>query len=269
MHSYWPAIFLSVFAHTLLVLAVAWGWQMTEAPAKIQQPVFIKASLIEFEAVTRPAAPPPKKTPDTKAEKNAPPKKIDLTQKAIEQARKKKAAAEKLRQQKLAKQRAEKKAKEAERAKQKAAEKKRQQQAREQKQLAQERQNLLESLAKERAQLSAEQDARALTQQAREDERLKQSYSALIEQRIVNVWSRPPSARNDMTVILKIQLVPTGEVVDVAITTSSGNSAFDRSAVQAVKKAHQFPELKKMPSRLFESQFRSLSLAFSPQDLRQ
>ena len=80
--------------------------------------------------------------------------------------------------------------------------------------------------------------------------------------------SRPPSARNGMECELAVQLVPTGEVVSVTVIRSSGNSAFDSSAVNAVKKAGAFPELQKLPSAEFEKNFRRLNLIFKPEDLR-
>jgi TonB family protein len=94
------------------------------------------------------------------------------------------------------------------------------------------------------------------------------SFVALIRQTVVNYWSRPPSARNGMEAELAIKLVPTGEVVDVRVIRSSGNTAFDRSAVNAVQKAGAFPELQKLPSGEFEKQFRNFTLLFKPEDLR-
>jgi TonB family protein len=85
---------------------------------------------------------------------------------------------------------------------------------------------------------------------------------------VVNYWSRPPSARNGMEVLLALQLIPTGEVVSVTVVKSSGNTAFDRSAVNAVQKAEQFPELKDLPPREFEKTFRRFRLLFRPEDLR-
>ena len=82
------------------------------------------------------------------------------------------------------------------------------------------------------------------------------SFVALIRQTVVNYWSRPPSARNGMETELVIQLIPTGEVVSVTVIRSSGNSAFDRSAVNAVQKAGAFPELQKLPTAEFEKRFR-------------
>ena len=94
------------------------------------------------------------------------------------------------------------------------------------------------------------------------------SYAALIQQTVINYWSRPPSARNGMEILLSIQLIPTGEVVSVSVIRSSGNSAFDRSAINAVEKAGSFSELQNLPSREFEKTFRRFSLLFRPEDLR-
>ena len=100
------------------------------------------------------------------------------------------------------------------------------------------------------------------------DLELAQSYVALIARTVEENWSRPPSARNGMEAELVLQLIPTGEVVNVALARSSGNGAFDRSAINAVQKAERFPELQNVPSRIFEKNFRRLRLKFKPEDLR-
>lgn len=100
------------------------------------------------------------------------------------------------------------------------------------------------------------------------DRDIAASYVSLISQTVQNNWSRPPSARNGMEVELVIQLVPTGEVVSVTIARSSGQVAFDRSAVNAVQKAARFDELQQMPPRIFERSFRQFRLLFKPEDLR-
>lgn len=94
------------------------------------------------------------------------------------------------------------------------------------------------------------------------------SYTALIAQTVINYWSRPPSARNGMEAELRLQLVPTGEVVSVTLIRGSGNAAFDNSAINAVKKAGSFPELQNLPSAEFENNFRRFRLLFKPEDLR-
>jgi colicin import membrane protein len=91
------------------------------------------------------------------------------------------------------------------------------------------------------------------------------SYYAKINQLVSENWSRPPSARRTMVVWLLIELVPTGEVVNVAVTRSSGDVAFDRSAVDAVRAARRF----EVPTdrRLFETAFRRMTFQFTPKDL--
>ena len=71
-----------------------------------------------------------------------------------------------------------------------------------------------------------------------------------------------------MEALLEIQLIPTGDVLNVRVLKSSGNAAFDRSAMNAVQKASSFPELKQLPSREFEKNFRRFRLLFRPEDLR-
>lgn len=92
------------------------------------------------------------------------------------------------------------------------------------------------------------------------------AYAAQIKREIAQQWSRPPSARRDMEALLRVRLVPTGEVVDVSVAKSSGNRSFDRSAVLAVEKAERF----QVPddSRQFERNFREFNVLFRPEDLR-
>jgi colicin import membrane protein len=93
------------------------------------------------------------------------------------------------------------------------------------------------------------------------------AYMGVIHDLVQRNWSRPPSARNNMTAVLRIRLVPTGDVVDVEIVTSSGDAAFDRAAENAVRAVGRFSELRDMPPRMFERNFRSVLLTFRPEDL--
>ncbi len=102
---------------------------------------------------------------------------------------------------------------------------------------------------------------------ARTEDEVMQSGVALIQQYVQEVWSRPPSARNGMRAVLRINLLPTGEVTDVAIAESSGDPAFDRSAENAVYRAQPFSELEQMPIHVFNENFRTLTLIFQPEDL--
>ncbi len=100
---------------------------------------------------------------------------------------------------------------------------------------------------------------------ATEEGEAAKSYIQGIYELVVQNWSRPPSARNDMKALLQVELVPTGELVAVNVIESSGNEAFDRSAEQAVRKARKFEVPRE--NALFEARFRRFNLLFQPEDL--
>ena len=95
-----------------------------------------------------------------------------------------------------------------------------------------------------------------------------QQVAGLMQARITQNWRRPPSARNGMEVLLIISLVPTGEVVGISVSSSSGSTAFDRSAIAAVERVTRFPEVTVLSISDFERYFRRFPLRFKPEDLR-
>ena len=95
-----------------------------------------------------------------------------------------------------------------------------------------------------------------------------QQVAALMQARITQNWRRPPSARNGMEALLTISLVPTGEVVGITVATGSGSNAFDRSAIAAVERVGQFPEVAILSISDFERYFRRFPLRFRPEGLR-
>ena len=145
----------------------------------------------------------------------------------------------------------------------KAEELKRQQEQAAREQAQQERLKRLSELADSSFDQALAAESQAL--EASDDELVAQSFKAGIRQKIMANWSRPPSARNGMKAMLVIELIPTGDVVSVTITQSSGNTAFDRSAEQAVRSAGRF----EVPTEnsIFEAHFRQVYLLFQPEDL--
>lgn len=256
------AAIISVGLHLLLLVGVTIGWESTTDPTpRVYKPKYVEAKLVELKAQ------------DTEAPAQKKNNVIDLTKKR--ELERQRAEAEKRAQEEAARKR------KVERERKEAADKKRKQEEAERK-----RQQELE--AKRRAEAAAKAEAERVRQEQLAEQRLQdalnkeeqqrqaqlaaeqtQSYVNLISSRIEQNWSRPPSARRGMKVELLIQLVPTGQVVNVTIVKSSGNAAFDRSAEQAVKRIDRFSELKNMPPALFEQNFRQLKLVFDPQDLRQ
>lgn len=122
-------------------------------------------------------------------------------------------------------------------------------------------------LREEQAQRDREAQQLREREEASSEFELVQSATGLIQQLVTDNWSRPPSARNGMRAVIQIKMLPTGELIDVRITQSSGDPAFDRSAENAVYRAAPFAELTALPIRVFNQNFRTLSLIFQPEDL--
>jgi TonB family protein len=109
-------------------------------------------------------------------------------------------------------------------------------------------------------------DQELQARQAQEDQEAVASYAGQIKSLIQSVWRFPPSAQHDQVVLLRIFMVPTGEVTEVQIVESSGNGALDRSAEQAVWKVTKFPVPK--DTVLFERQFRKFLIKLKPENAR-
>jgi len=244
-------IAVSLALHSVVIAVLTLGWEQSAEPRKIKVPQYIEAKLVELK---------PKSKKKASAKKK--PKVVDVAAKRKEQERKKKLAETK-RQQDIAKK------KEAEA--KKAAEKKKREQELKRKQALEEEQKQAKQRRQEDLQQEFEQALLEEEGLLQEEEYVTEaaSYADMIRRRIEQKWSRPPSARNGMRCELTIDLVPNGRIVDVNIKTSSGNLAFDRSAIAAVKKVESFPEIKNIPIALFERHFRKFSLGFQPEDLRQ
>ena len=218
----------------------------------VKPPKFIEAKLVELKPKAKKAA----------AKKQ--PKIIDLTARRRELEEQQRLDAER-RKRELEKQQAEEKKR-----KKAAAEKKKKQEElkkkkkaeeavkREEKRRQQEQAMLEEALMEEQSELMELEYATEA-----------QSYAGMIQKRIQLNWSRPPSARNGMRCELTIELLPNGRVLNADITKSSGNAAFDRSALAAIKKIEVFPEVKTIPIEVFDRHFRKFILGFQPEDLRQ
>jgi len=118
----------------------------------------------------------------------------------------------------------------------------------------------------QRAAEQAAADAEAQQQADYEESEIVGAYTNYIVNAVAAVWSRPPSARNNMQVTLQIDLVPSGRMINVRTIESSGNAAYDQSAVRAVRNA-DFSKLKDIDPVIFENNFRILIIKLRPEDL--
>lgn len=238
---YITAVLSSIGLHVLVVAAFLIDWP-SENKDIVVQPQFIQAELIQL----KPKEKPKKKASNSKAKDLAAKRREAERQRAEQQRREKQRIA----------------AREAERL----------EKLRQQEQARQKREQKQRELAQERARKQAALDEMLRQEQAAElaqqDKQSANSYLQLIQGRLSQNWSRPPSARLGMQTLIELRLVPTGRIVGVKILQSSGDIAFDRSVEQAAFKAAPFSELQSMEPRLFEQYFRVVKVLFNPEDLR-
>jgi len=97
-------------------------------------------------------------------------------------------------------------------------------------------------------------------------EQVSGNFDDLIRLRVAEVWSRPPSARNGMSVVVQINMLPDGTITNASITKSSGDPAFDNSAVVAVKNVGRITEMQGLSPNDF-APYRSFKMTFTPEDL--
>lgn len=275
LREYTLPVVVAVLLHGAVIFLLSMSSMSKSKLPEVPTPKFITANIVQLKQQA--------KTPVQPDAAAAAQKKRDDQQKRLQEKKRQdqqrqeqqkqdqlKAEQEKQRQQKIV---VEKKAEQERQQKEKAQQAKAQQEKRKQEQLKQEKaqqeqQVALAQKAREEALLSSIESEQQAQHNRVVSEQQAQSYAAIIQQAVVAQWNRPASARNGMEVLLDIQLIPNGTVISVTVSKGSGNDAFDRSAVAAVKKAERFPELVNMDSAVFEQYFRHFRMRFNPEDLR-
>lgn len=92
------------------------------------------------------------------------------------------------------------------------------------------------------------------------------NFDDLIRLRAAEGWTRPPSARNNMSVSLRVNMLPDGTIAAVSVSRSSGDIPFDNSAVAAVKNIGRLTEMQGLSAQDFQP-YRSFTMTFTPEDL--
>lgn len=264
--SYGVAVVLSLLLHLLMLALLMINWN-TDATIKRLPPVPISAALVPLPesssaAVEKQQAAQAQRQAEarrqTEARKRAEAKKQAEAKQRLEEERQKalalKQAEEKKRQQLL---------REEARRRQKEQERLQREQERvrlEQEQWRREQEALEQAIALEQQEIeNAQQLAGDQLEQAR--------YAALIQSLTSQYWNRPPSARNNMVTEIRISLSPAGDVLEISMVKSSGSDEFDRSVIQAIRRAAPFSELKNLERRIFDQYFRRITFRFRPEDL--
>ncbi len=254
----WPAILLAVLVHLAILIVLIFGvsWQNKEPPpvqvelwGKLPEPKLAEATPPVQEAKPEPkveeppppppkeeAKPPPVKEPEPEPEPVVP--KVDLALKEKQ---------EKERKAKEQKEQAEKTAKEKEAKEKEAKEKAR----KEQETLAQKQKQ--EQLAQEKAQ-KEEQDKMAAAQQAAQQavadkaaaEKSAQqaqidNFKARIRDKIKNNTDVPDGVPVGTRLIVKLVVLPTGEVLSSSVESGSGNKQYNDAVERGIKRAEPLP----------------------------
>ena len=63
------------------------------------------------------------------------------------------------------------------------------------------------------------------------------------------------------------RLLPDGTIVNASVTRSSGDAAFDNSAVAAVRNVGRIPEMQQLDAATFNAMYRQRRMIFKPEDL--
>lgn len=92
------------------------------------------------------------------------------------------------------------------------------------------------------------------------------NYDDLIRSLVTQNWIRPPSARNGMSVTVQVNMLPDGSITNASVLRSSGDAAFDNSAVTAVRNVGRITEMQGISPSDF-APYRSFKMTFTPEDL--
>jgi colicin import membrane protein len=250
------AIVYAVLVHAVLALLVVAGirWQSKpETPAPVVQAQVVNEAEVKKEVERRQREARQRDQQEARAKREQ----DERARKSVEDKRRAEQATlaeQKRKDDQKRKAEAEKKRKDDERRQTDARKKK----DTEERRLAAE-QNLKEQLTREEQERA---DARARAEQAARAHGEMARVEGLIRQKVERNWVRPAGWNKGLECIVRVRLIPTGEVIQATVTRSSGNPAFDRSVENAVYKASPLP----LPEDkgLFEH-FRELEMRFHPE----
>lgn len=277
------AVTLSVIFHLALVIFFVFGAELFNEKKIESKPTVnvVKATVIDESKVKAEA----KKLKELEKKKKLQEKKRleDIKKKRLAEEKKiadlKKQHAEQ--KKKLAQQKAEEAAKQAKLKQQQALKRKKEAEAEAKKKKLAQAKKEKERLAKEKAaKIKAAADAKAAKEQAEREQALREqlekeeqenqkrlaekavaSHRDLIKQKVERNWIQPPGEIAGLNCVVRVRIMPGGDVIDAQVIQSSGNAVFDRSVERATRKAAPLP----LPDdpRL-ASYFRILEFVFGP-----
>lgn len=248
------AFAMHVLFLVLLVFGVSWQHKQIDSAMVVDLWRDLPVAEAPKAEVTPPAPAPAVKPepppPAPKAEVKPPPPKPEPAVKPDIALKDKQEKERKLKEQAEAKKRAEEKAREAEAEKKKRAEA----EALKKKQAA-------EAEAKRVANEQAKAQEAVAAQQAAAAKREVDKYLDGIRIKVKGALTIPPSVQGNPEAEMVVTLLPGGEVLNVRVKKSSGNSAYDEAVERAVRKAQPFV----VPTgEAFQRNFREFTMVFRP-----
>lgn len=222
------AVLWAVIVNIVFLLAMGLSFNFIDAPSSsIAEVKVVKASLKDDSIAQQKL----KKKLQQQRRKELKIKKEKQRQKKLKQAElKKKKLAKLAAQKKRQREQVEKKRIEDENQRQIEAENRR---IAEQKERKIREDKLKKELEEEQQRLTAEREVRNQT--------IISKQLGIIKAHIEQRWIRPASAKVGVVCTVSINLIPSGEVVNVRYIKRSGNSAFDQSVYTAIKRASPLP----------------------------
>jgi colicin import membrane protein len=145
-------------------------------------------------------------------------------------------------------------------AKQKAAEAAKKAEAEAKKKAAAEAQAKAAAEARKKAEAELQAQVAAEQEEQRAQDALSK-YIPYIQDKVTRNWIRPPGSPEGLVCVVKVRLIPGGEVVGATVIRSSGDPVFDRSVETAVLKASPLPL---PPDASLFDHFREINFNFNP-----
>jgi len=257
------AVILSVIFHLALVAFFVFGINFGEEEIHSKPPVnVVKATVVDSSKKQAEV----KKLKELDEQRKKKEKKRLAEKKKVDDLKKKEIDKKVLDKKKLEKQKVAEAAKLAKLKAKKALAKKKKAEALKKKKQAEVRKRK-ERLAKETAakeQLAREQSLRELAAEEESQMRAQAavaSFTDLIRQKVERNWIQPPGDISGLSCVVRVRLIPGGDVIDAQVIKSSGNAFFDRSVELATRKAAPLP-LPSDPSMF--NYFRTLEFYFRP-----
>lgn len=105
--------------------------------------------------------------------------------------------------------------------------------------------------------------AEAASAKIQQDKKATLSATVAIQQKVNQRWIKPQTSKQGLRCTIRVKLLPSGDVMNAAVIKTSGDSVFDRSAENAVRKASPLPVPR--DRNLFAKQFRTFIFEFIPE----